>query len=236
MHLMTFDGKSNRDFIVTVSGEDTWRKPAPIMERVSVPGRNGDLVIFTGAYENVSISYHCGITRDFNINYSAFVNYLLSKQGYRKLEDSYHPDLYRMAILENVGDPALKKLYRAGEFDITFLCKPQMFLKSGDNKRTFTSNGTIFNPTLYASKPLLRVYGTGQFSIGNDTVTITSANSYTDLDCETENAYKDNSSNNCNGNVRLSGDSFPTIPAGSNGVTLGSGITRIEIIPRWWQL
>lgn len=219
-----------------ISGDVTWTKPNPIYERTAVPGRNGEIVQFTGSYENVQVVYKCGITKDFSANYAAFVNFLMSQPGYHRLEDSYHPEYYRMAMLESIDQPELTRFYRAAEFNVTFSCKPQAFLKSGEHKRVFTSNGTIYNPTLFAAKPLLRVWGTGTFSIANDTVRITSANTYTDIDCETENAYKDNSSNNCNGNIVLSGDSFPVIPSGANGITLGSGITRIEIIPRWWQL
>ena len=236
MHSFTYNGKSTTEFKVRTSGDATWGKPAPIYERISVPGRNGDIVTFTGAYENVSVRYKCGIRRDMEEQYHAFINFLLSSTGYHRLEDTYHPDYFRMAMVESIDDPTLGWLYQAGEFNITFTCKPQMFLKSGEEKSVFTSSGYLTNPTLYAAKPLLRVYGTGEFVIGSDTVRITSANSYTDIDCETENAYKDNSSVNCNGNIVLSKDSFPVLPAGRQGITLRSGISRIEIIPRWWQL
>ena len=234
MHILTYGGRSSADFGVIISGESTWRKPSPKTERLSIPGRNGDIVTFTGSYENVDISYRCGIGRHFDEKYTAFINYLLSVRGYARLEDSYHPDVYRLAVFDATDDPLPGTLYRSGEFEVNFSCKPQSFLKSGERAVTFSANGTIYNPTLYASKPLLRVFGAGEFTIGGDTVTITAADTYTDLDCELEDAYK--GTTNCNGNVILSGDHFPTIPAGTQGVTLGSGITKIEIIPRWWRL
>lgn len=236
MHLFVFNGKSSRDFMVNISGQDTWKKPAPIMESVSVPGRNGEIVTFTGSFENAEVVYHCGIARDFDAKYTAFINWLLSNPGYRRLEDSYHPDVYRLATISSLGDPSLTMLNRSGEFEITFTCKPQSFLKLGEKKLVFTSNGQIYNPTLYKAKPLMRVYGTGTVTIGSEMVTINTANSYTDLDCDLEDAYKDSSLNNCNGNITLYGDHFPTIPSGKQGVTLGTGITRVEITPRWWQL
>ena len=237
-HVLTYGGKSNRDFNVVISGEDTWRKPVAKVERVSVPGRNGELVISSGAFENVSITYRCGITSDFDDYYAGFANYLLSLKGYHRLEDSYHSDFYRMAAFESIGEPELVKGYYAGQFDVTFNCKPQMFLKIGETAKEYTYSANaqyIMNPTLCDAKPLLRVWGTGSFTIGHDTVTITSCDGYTDLDCELEDAFK--GVTNCNGNVQLSGDHFPVIPGGQQGITFGANtITKIRIIPRWWQL
>jgi len=234
MHLFAYNGKSSQEFMVNISGGDTWRKPAPIMETITVPGRNGQILNFTGSYENVDVPYHCGIGGDFDARYTAFINWLLSSPGYHQLEDSYHPDVFRMAAVSSVGDPSLTKLNRAGEFDISFNCKPQTFLKSGEKKHIFTAAGSLHNPTLYASKPLIRVFGTGILTIGSETVTITTSGGYTDLDSELEDAYRD--STNCNGNIELNGDHFPVIPAGRQGVSFTSGISRVEIVPRWWQL
>ena len=234
MNSFTYNGRSTEEFKVYTTGSATWAKPAPIYERVSVPGRNGELTSFTGAYENVNIQYVCGLKKDMEDKFHAFINFLMSSPGYHRLEDTYHPDYYRLAMIESIDPPTLGHLYRAGEFAVNFSCKPQTFLKSGETLISITSSSNITNPTLFASKPLLRVYGTGEFTLGDTTVRITSASSYTDIDCETENAYKD--STNCNGNIVLSGDSFPTIPAGTSTLVKGSGISRIEITPRWWQL
>ena len=236
MHYLIFDGKNSRDFMVFISGEDTWKKPSPILERITVPGRNGEIIAFNGAYENVEVTYHCGLPRDFDRTYTEFINYLLSNPGYLKLEDSYHPGYYRMASIQSIGNPSVSKLNRSASFDITFTCKPQTFLKHGEKKQIFTRSSEIYNPTLYPAKPLIRVYGTGELVVAEDTVTITAADGYTDLDCDLEDAYKDDSSHNCNGNILLSGDHFPIIPGGRHGIIMRSGISRVEIVPRWWQL
>ena len=236
MHIFRYDGKSSRDFGLVISGQDTWIKPVPRITRTSVPGRSGDYISFDGSYENVNIMYTCGIQRQFGPMYTALINHLLARPGYRRLEDSYHPDIYRLGIVLDLADPQLRTLNRAGEFELTFNCKPQSFLKSGEQTRTYTSSGTIYNPTLFSSKPLLRVYGSGTFGIGSSSVTITNADVYTDLDCEAEDAYKDDASHNCSEYVQLSGDHFPVIEPGEHGITLGSGITKIEIVPRWWML
>ena len=95
VHIFKYGSKSSRDFGIAISGQDTWKKPVPRMERITVPGRNGDIITFDGSYENINILYHCGIQRHFDLKYTALMNYLLSCPGYNRLEDSYHPDVYR---------------------------------------------------------------------------------------------------------------------------------------------
>ena len=110
MHTFTYKSKSTSEFGMRISGEATWGKPAPIYERVTVPGRNGEIIIPTGAYENTSVQYKCGITKDMDATYTEFVNFLLADPGYQKLEDSYHPDYYRLAMIESIGEPTFSRL------------------------------------------------------------------------------------------------------------------------------
>ena len=50
---------------------------------------------------------------------------------------------------------------------------------------------TVYNPTLFDARPLLRIYSTGQVIIGDVTVTVTDCDEYTDIDCElAKNEYK----------------------------------------------
>ena len=88
-----------------------------------------------------------------------------------------------MALLEGDIEPKLTAYHREGEIDLTFSCMPQMYLKSGEQQKTFTQGGSINNPTLYVARPLLRVYGIGRFAINDDIVNITYAEVFTDIDC-----------------------------------------------------
>ena len=64
--------------------------------------------------------------------------------------------------------------------------------------------------------------------------TLKAADGYTDIDCDLEDAYK--GSANKNGCLQLYSGEFPTLAPGENGITLGTGITKVEITPRWWSL
>ena len=234
MHRFIYNGRNSRDFGIVLSGEDTWRKAVPDLERKQIPGRNGDLVLSNQRYNNVKLSYHAGIIHDFEKNYTALSNFLLSNPGYHRLEDSYHPEYYRMALLEGDIEPKLTAYHREGEIDLTFSCMPQMYLKSGEQQKTFTQGGSINNPTLYVARPLLQVYGIGRFAINDDIVNITYAEVFTDIDCELEDAYK--GSANWNAYIELSNNEFPKLNPGANQIALMTGIEKIEMIPRWWCL
>ena len=231
---LVFNGKSTRDFGVWISGLGTWGAPERDVEHVEVPGRNGDLTFDNGRFKNITVPYEAFIPRRFDECFGAFRAFLVSSAGYHRLEDDYHPDEYRMAEYYEAIEPDVGTLNRSGKFTLSFYCKPQRFLKSGEKAVTFTSAGQIYNPTLFASKPLLRVYGTGSFGIGSETVTISSANTYTDIDCDIKDAFK--GTTNCNGNITLSSGDFPVLNPGFNGVSLGTGITKIEITPRWYTI
>jgi phage-related protein len=108
-------------------------------------------------------------------------------------------------------------------------------LKSGELPVSFTAAGNLINKYLTEAKPLIRAYGTGTFSIGNRSVQITSADTYTDIDCDLMEAYKDTLATNCNNNIILTDGEFPSLMPGDNLITL-SGLSGIEITPRWWVL
>ena len=95
---LTFDGVSTKDFGVYINGNQTYDAPARNRNIVNVPGRNGALIIDNGRYDNIDVKYHAFIYRDFQMNVEGLRNLLLSRTGYKRLEDTYHPAEYRMGI------------------------------------------------------------------------------------------------------------------------------------------
>ena len=234
MHQFIYNGRSSADFNLAVSGEDTWKKPLPDIERMQIPGRNGDLLLSNKRYSNVEVTYHVGIKRNFDTNYSAFMNFLLKEPGYHRLEDSYHGDYYRMAVLDKEASPRMGFQNYSGSFDLVFSCMPQQYLKSGERLQVLTGSGTVYNPTAYEAKPLLRIYGSGSILVGDGKVTVIENDSYIDLDCELEDAFRDTA--NMNQCLELESGDFPVLVPGNNSITFLSGITKVELVPRWWCL
>lgn len=227
-----FNKKSSADFALYITDAGVYATPQRSFEKVSVPGRNGDLLIENNKYENVDIVYPAVIVDNFDTNYRAFVDYMLSQKGYQRLEDSFHPDEFYLATFKNIDSHKHALYNRGGTFKVVFERKPQRFLKSGERVIMFTTGGAIKNPTLYDALPLIRAYGTGTLMVGGTTVTITSANEYTDIDCELQEAFK--GSTNCNGNITLNDGEFPKLVPGNNNVSMT--VSRLDIIPRWWTI
>lgn len=233
MNYLTFGKINTKNFNAFVSGESTFVTAERDIEVIPIPGRNGTLSVDNGRFHNVSIVYPCFIVDSFRANYDALRAAFLSESGYNKLIDTYDPDHYRRARCTAAIDPEMTQLNRHGKFDLAFDCDPRRFLVSGDKVVTFSANGSIKNPTLYNALPFVRAYGTGYFEISGVRVTITSASTYTDVDCELQEAYK--GSTNCNGNITLNNGEFPKLIPGVNQVTI-SGLSRIELSPRWWTI
>lgn len=228
---LIFNGISSADFGCYVANVNQFDAPARDVESVEVPGLNGALTIDNGRYLNMSMSYSMYVRNDIKTKIMGFRNALAKNRGYQRLEDSYNPTEFYLARYTDGFEVKQSDRYGAG-FSISFDRKPQRFLKSGEEVLTFTVDGSLLNETDQTAKPLLRVYGTGTFTINGKTMTISSANVYTDIDCELMDAFK--GSTNCNGNI--SGD-FATLDPGDNTIDLpASGITKIEITPRWWRL
>lgn len=230
----TFNGTDSRTFGVYISGQGTFSAPARAYNLLTIPGRNGALVGSEKRLENKDLTYPAFIVVDFDRSLAALRSFLLSQVGYKKLQDSYHPDEYRKALFVGPLDPDVEESNKEGKFNLVFNCMPQRFLVSGDEVTTLTASGTITNPTLFPAQPLLRVYGAGTLGIGSETIMISQADVYTDIDCEMMDAYKGTVSKNAL--VSVSGDDFPVLGPGTNNISLGSGISRVEITPRWWRV
>lgn len=198
-----------------------------------IPGKDGELTIDGGRWKNTTVKYQCGISDAYRDKIAAFRALLTTKIGPQKLLDTFNPEYFRIATFKKYLKNNTYRDGNASVFDLEFSCKPQIYLASGETAAVYTATGTIINPTLFNAKPLLRVYGTGILGVGNGTITITAASTYTDIDCEAEECYKDTYAVNCNGNVELSSGDFPVLVPGSNGISLGTGITKVIITPRW---
>lgn len=229
-----FDGKNSKDYGVYISGRGTFGAPARDQESISVAGRNGDLTLDNGRYKNIIVTYPAFIYRDFKNQIAAFRNHLFSGTSYRRLEDTYHPNEYRLAKYTGSFDPDVVADLRAGEFELTFDCYPQRFLKSGEKTITFTSGGSIRNDWSTVALPLVRAYGNGSVTINGITITISGADGYTDIDCDIQEAYKDTPATSRNSNITLSNGVFFSLTPGIN--TISFTCSRVEITPRWWIL
>ena len=151
-----FDGYNFEDYSVVVSGSGTWAMPGRNTQKDTVPGRHGALITDAGEFENVEIAYPAWIAHDFAERYEEFSRMMaLHTDKYYRLEDTYHPDYYRMARVVPGITPETGTLNRSGSFTVAFDCKPQKWLRSGEEVLEISERLELFNMTGYEAKPLI---------------------------------------------------------------------------------
>jgi len=234
MDTLTFNGRAFSDFNTFFDGSKSFGSPEQDIEFVEVPGRNGSMSLSNQRFHDITLTFPCFIRGDFVRNYRDLSQYLNSVSGFHRLECSKEPDYYRMAAFVGGIEPTTTAFNKSGFFDIPFRCHPQRFLKSGDTFVQYTANGSITNPTLFASKPLLRIYGVGSAIVNNVQITISDASTYTDIDCDLMECR--NGSLDLSEYVVIAGNNFPTLHPGDNQIQLGAGITQISVKPRWFAI
>lgn len=241
MGVIYYNGKSSEEFGIVVETTPNYEIPERDYEILSIPGRNGDVVIDKGNYKNVERSYNIAIVaEEGSFPFSAFkmANWLHSGFGYCRLEDSYNPEIFMMATLQSSID-IVNLLEQAGRATITFNRKPQRFLKVGEIPIVIESHHAggydICNPTMFESKPLIIITGSGNgyVNIGNHRINLNNAGNELYIDCEIEEAYYNDV--NMNSYVNYT-NYFPKLSTGVTNVSFGGGIGTVTIIPRWWTI
>ena len=234
MGVIIFNNKSSADCRIQVAHPPGYAYPERDYTITHIPGRNGDIIQDNGCYKNVERTYEVSFdvpNEDFATYANAVSAWLHSTTGYARLEDSYEPNYYRMATYQESN--IFENLYnKAGTATIVFECKPQRFLKTGDNTITVQNSLTIMNPTGFEAYPLFKVTGTsGVLTVNGNSITFSSIDNFVMLDCELQDAYKEN----INKNSTISG-TFPVLKPGSNTIRWTGGISSVTMKPRWWTI
>ena len=227
-----FSNKNISDFGTFITNAGVYATPVRGYESIPVEGRNGNVIFDKDNYENIEYRYPSAIPKDFDKNYTALRAFMLSNRGYKRLSDTFNPDEFYMATFARFD--AVRQPYLNGDmgsFDMIFERKPQRYLKSGEKKFTFTSNGSLKNPTQFRALPLITVYGNGKLTIGDISIDIDTEYAHLDIDCELQEVLQTEG----NLDVTLDNGEFPKLEVGVNNISF-TGLTKVEITPRWWTL
>lgn len=230
-----FDNILSSDYDVYVLDAKLNITPSRDFITEPIPGRNGEMHIDNGRYNNIEIPYTCAIVEGADISFDTLSAALLSKAGYCRLEDSIHPEYYRMAIYLGAVEPTMFARRNKSIFELRFNCKPQKYLKSGEKEISVTGTTAVHNPTLFAAKPLIKVTGTGTISMGGKVITVSTNPGNMIIDCDAEDAYSSVTKANYNSYITLTAHKFPTIPSGDSNIAVSGGLTAV-VIPRWWTI
>lgn len=261
----TFDDVNSLEYGVYITGEAVYNAPERAMEMVSIPGRNGDLSIDQGRFENIEVTYPAGVFADTQEEFAQKLrtvrNLLASRYSYVRIADTYHPDEYRLGLYKAGLDVDPVAYSRAGEFNITFNCKPQRFLTSGEAPIQLYEEDVLTdhtlepivtetsaeidvrymirsfeNPTLFESAPVIVAPGPGTLRIGNQNITISGDGTLPIyIDSDMQEIYQINGSGarvSASDLVSFVPNAFPKISPGENSIDASRG--DLEIYPRWW--
>lgn len=237
MGVIWFNGVSSESLGILIEHPPNYEYPKKDLEIVHVPGRNGDVILDKGSWQNVDRSYEIAIAgpeSGFAAAAAALSKWLHGPSGYARLEDSYEPDFFRVAFYQE-NNTITNLLTAAGRATVKFNCKPQRFLKSGEAAVSFEAAGTLTNPTAFAALPVVTVSGEGDGAVrvGDRAVRITGMTGALVLDSVLQDAYRD--TENLNSLVALP-DGFPRLLPGDNDISFTGGVTGLSLIPNWWTL
>lgn len=182
MGVIYFNGISSKDLGIEIETFPKYEIPEKEITKYEIPGRNGDIVIDHGTFKNVNVEYSISVMikdGDYNSRLHAIASWLYSPSGYARLEDSYDTECYRMARISS--NTSFENLFnQAGKATLTFDCKPQRFLKKGEEQLVYNetdSSTTLINPSFFSAKPLLKLCNIGQASSAG-TISIINLNGY----------------------------------------------------------
>ena len=235
--MIIWAGTSNKDVGMIVEHYPSVVLPNRSQEIQKVPGRNGDIIITNGSFENYDQQYsvfidakHIGKLEQVM---PTIVDWLLGHEGYQRLEDSYFPDFYRLAYYAG-GAQFISVFNEYGQGTLTFNCAPEKYYKSGEKTITLTKGQVLRNPSSFAAYPLITVKGSGSgtLSFNGTALTISSIGTFVTIDTKLHKAYNGTT----NRNSTITG-SYESLKLGkSTTITWSGGVTGVDIIPRWWTI
>lgn len=237
-----FNGQSSWELGIRIKSKNIYSSGKRDLTLVSVPGRDGDLVNSNKRFVNSTVSYTCFLPAssiaDLNTKIRNVKKWLfVGSDQYHELTDSYDPTFSRYAIFNSKLDIA-DEANRIGTFTITFSCKPFRYLISSLEAIEVSSGDTLFNPFPFASKPYLKITGSGNINLsiatskGTKVYHFKNVSGYVECDSELMNCYKGTVLKNND----FEADDFPYLEPGNNTITFSGTVTKLEIIPRWWCL
>lgn len=131
---ITWNGVSSDTIGVVVERIPNRYVPTRRFSPQQVAGRNGNILLVDKSFPNVEQEYEVYLSAEAQGLPSvarACAEWLMGPDGYCRLEDSYDTTVYREAFL--MGGYDLENiLNKFGRCTITFSCKPQKYLLTGD--------------------------------------------------------------------------------------------------------
>lgn len=235
--MILWAGIGSKDVGMVVEHYPTIIIPRRKQETQSVPGRNGDIILYQDAYENYEQSYQVFLDAKAKGGLQKVIpklsDWLLGHSGYQRLEDSYFPDVYRMAYYTG-GVEFISIFNQYGAGTLTFNCAPEKYYKMGERPIEITNGQWLSNPTMFPAKPLITItgYGRGNLYFNDNYLTISNVNGTMVIDVKEHLATV----NKVPRNELITGLFENMTLKDKTYIRWTGGITSMTLIPRWWTI
>ncbi|MBC1734951.1 hypothetical protein HB992_09745 [Listeria seeligeri] len=233
-----YKNKWSSELGLLIEYNQTFPLPERAVNVVEVIGLDEAVIIDQGYYKNVIISFPVKLVpqrgRTVKEQIHEIATWLYSS-SYEQLITPDDRDYYRMVVYTSSSDFE-EEMEKYGKGTINFSAKPYRYSRLGNKAITILTKGTKFNNDGATTKPIVRVYASGDVDlyINTQKMTLRGLNGFIELD-----SFMMTAKDAAGGNIsnRVTSYPFLTLEHGSNTVTwTGGALSKIEIIPRWQKL
>lgn len=221
---------SYEDFGILISQRPSIISPKRRVNKISIPGRNSNLIVDEKTYDDITLSVECSVKDNDNLmNKLDDIKAWLFESGESDLIFDFQSDKKYIAQVVNSID--FKVVYKyISQFPIIFSCRPFKY-ETEMNIIEMTKEGIILNPGSIYSDPIIKIFGSGDITlnINSETIKLKQVKEHIILDTVQQNCYSEDIGNL---NSKMSGE-FPKLETGENNISWTGAVYKVEVTPNW---
>lgn len=234
MTTFSFNGKTNTEFGLRVAEGKKISTSGLDVERVAVPGRDGELLISNNRLNSAELSFPVNFVKEKGLIATEVykISEWLNVEGYKDLTISYDPDfIYRAAYLETFSIEETMRQF--GKTTINFMCYPIKYFKDGMQRQNLSNGLALNGKGNVKTKPIIKLTGNGEtvLTINGRKTKLKDVQGNIVLDMQSNQVYSGNLSA-WNKVVRSPEFVMPFLDAGRNLISW-TGNFSVEITPFW---
>lgn len=235
-YFIVFNKLNSLDLGLKVTKRPNFPLPKRRYETYEIQDGDGDLVEDLGTFEDVKVDVEFNFIdrENIHVKVTKILNWLNKIDDYNlyfadDLERHYKVKMVEYTDIE-------RQLKVKGIFTISFICESYKYYNQNSLISITTNNASFYsiNELVYNSRPLIKVYGSGDITltINNEDILLKSISNNIILNSTLIEAYSDTVENL---NNKVNGE-FPILKSGLNNISWIGNVTKIEITPNWRSL
>lgn len=226
MNSFIWQGKdSYLDFGIVINTLPPESIPEPNIDEIEIPGRDGDLTINYNSKKTYTLTMACTL-----LDFTRIDEVKAWLIGSGDLIFNWQNYIFDARLINQID--ISQSLDNLGEFPLIWKIQP--YKRSIDSSViTLETPQTILNPSIQNSKPVIKVYGTGDVNlvINGDIINLTNISEFVTIDSDIGDASKDILPKNND----MAGE-FPEFISGTNYISWSGSVIKVEITPNWRYL